>query len=168
MNIWVICPWNKYGKKAQCDLFEAIESKGGWWDKDQYQYKCSLSRPNRVSWMSGPYSIVLHSRFLVPDNTQKILTEIWHHFWIKNDGEKWSRKIISKFHDGLQSCCCPVQKNLPRKDELAWQVGRYHWRPPLNFKIFFSKPLFTVILSQKWCQISVRIFCVLPGTKNLQ
>jgi hypothetical protein len=23
-------------------------------------------------------------------------------------------------------------------------------------------------LSQKWCQISVRIFCVLPGTKNLQ
>ena len=77
-------------------------------------------------------------------------------------------KIILKFHDGLQSCCCPVQKNLPRKAELAWQVSRYLWRPPWNFKIFFSRPLFIIILSQKWCQISVRIFCVLPGTKNLQ
>ena len=26
-------------------------------------------------------------RFLVPDYTQKILTEIWHQFWQKNDGE---------------------------------------------------------------------------------
>ena len=77
-------------------------------------------------------------------------------------------KIILKFHDGLQSCCCPVQKNLPRKAELAWQVSRYLWRPPWNFKIIFSRPLFTIILSQNWCQISVRIFCVLPGTKNLQ
>ena len=34
-------------------------------------------------------------------------------------------KNILKFHDGLQSCCCPVQKNLPRKAELAWQVSRY-------------------------------------------
>ena len=34
----------------------------------------------------------LHCRFLVPDNTQKILTEIWHNFWLKNDDEKWSRK----------------------------------------------------------------------------
>ena len=76
-------------------------------------------------------------------------------------------KIILKFHDGLQSGCCPVQKNLPRKAELAWQVSRYLWRPPWNFKIFFSRPLFIIILSQKWCQISVRIFCVLPGTKNL-
>ena len=24
-----------------------------------------------------------HCRFLVPGNTQKILTEIWHHFWLK-------------------------------------------------------------------------------------
>ena len=53
-------------------------------------------------------------------------------------------------------------------ERLNWQVSRYLWRPPLNFKIFFSKPLFTIILSQKSCQISVRIFCVLPGTKNLQ
>ena len=31
-------------------------------------------------------------------------------------------KIILRCHDGLQSCCCPVQRNLPRKAELAWQV----------------------------------------------
>ena len=34
-------------------------------------------------------------------------------------------KIILKFHDGRQSYCCPVQKYLPRKAELAWQVSRY-------------------------------------------
>ena len=60
------------------------------------------------------------------------------------------------------------KKNLPRKGELAWQVSRYLWRPPWNFKIIFSRPLFIIILSQKWCQISVIFFCVLPGTKNLQ
>ena len=58
--------------------------------------------------------------------------------------------------------------NLPRKAALAWQVSRYHWRPTWNFKIFLSRPLFIIILSQKWCQISVRIFCVLAGTKNIQ
>ena len=34
-------------------------------------------------------------------------------------------KIILKFNNGLQSCCCPVQKNLPRKAELARQISRY-------------------------------------------
>ena len=37
-------------------------------------------------------TITYNCRFLVPDNTQKILMEIWHPFWLKNDGEKWSRK----------------------------------------------------------------------------
>ena len=32
-------------------------------------------------------------------------------------------KIILKFHEPLQICCCPVQKNLPRNAELAWQVS---------------------------------------------
>ena len=32
--------------------------------------------------------LTLPCRFLVPDNTQKNLTEIWHHFWLKNYGEK--------------------------------------------------------------------------------
>jgi hypothetical protein len=30
-----------------------------------------------------------------------------------------------EFTEPLQSCCCPVQKNLPRKAELAWQLSRY-------------------------------------------
>ena len=54
-------------------------------------------------------------------------------------------KIILKFNYGLQSCCCPVQNNLPRKAELAWQISRYLWRPPWNFKIIFLdhfSPLF--------------------------
>ena len=28
-----------------------------------------------------------------------------------------------KFTEPLQSCCCPVQKNLPRMAELTWQVS---------------------------------------------
>ena len=28
--------------------------------------------------------------------------------------------------------------------------------------------IFTIILNSNWCQISVRFFCVLPGTRNLQ
>ena len=54
---------------------------------------------------------------------------------------------------------CPERLNWP---------SRYLWRPPWNFKIIFSRPLFIIISSQKWCQISVRFFCALPGTKNLQ
>jgi hypothetical protein len=34
-------------------------------------------------------------------------------------------KIILKFHVPVQICCCPVQKNLPRRAELAWLVSRY-------------------------------------------
>jgi hypothetical protein len=30
-----------------------------------------------------------------------------------------------KFHVPLQICCCPVQKNLPKKAKLAWLVNRY-------------------------------------------
>ena len=33
--------------------------------------------------------------------------------------------FILKFTEPLQSCCCPVQKNLSRKAELAYQVNRY-------------------------------------------
>ena len=43
--------------------------------------------------------------------------------------------FILKLNEPLQSCCCPVQKNWPRKAELAWLVSRYHWRGSFNFKI---------------------------------
>jgi hypothetical protein len=33
--------------------------------------------------------------------------------------------FILKFTEPLLSCCCRVQKNLPKKAELAWQVSRY-------------------------------------------
>jgi hypothetical protein len=39
--------------------------------------------------------------------------------------KKGIEKNILKFDKGLQSWCYPVQKNLPRKAELAWQVSRY-------------------------------------------
>ena len=42
--------------------------------------------------------------------------------------------FILKFTEPLQSCCCPVQKNLPRWAELAWQVSRYLWRGSVDFK----------------------------------
>ena len=32
-------------------------------------------------------------------------------------------EFILKLTEPLQSCCCPVQKDLPRKAELAWQVS---------------------------------------------
>jgi hypothetical protein len=56
--------------------------------------------------------------------------------------------FILKFTKPLQSCCCPVQKNLPRKAELACQVRRYLWRGLVNFKIKKSWP--PSFLSQKW------------------
>jgi hypothetical protein len=46
-------------------------------------------------------------------------------FGLKKMVKSGLEKIILKFNDGLQSCCCPVQKNLPIKAELAWQVSRY-------------------------------------------
>ena len=58
--------------------------------------------------------------------------------------------FILKSYVPFQSCCCPVQKSLPRRAELAWLVSRYLWRGTWNFKITFSRPLFTIILSKKW------------------
>ena len=59
--------------------------------------------------------------------------------------------FILKFSEPLQSCYCPVQKNLPRKAELARQVSRYLWRGSVNFKIKNSRSFFIIISSQK-CQ----------------
>ena len=57
--------------------------------------------------------------------------------------------FILKFTEPLQSCCCPVQKNLPRKAELAWQAIQ---QISLNFREFQNKnsrPLFTIIFKSK-------------------
>ena len=66
-------------------------------------------------------------------------------------------KIILKFHVHLQSCCSPMQKNLPRKAELAWLLSRYLWRGTWNFKITFSRPLFTIIFKPKMVISRVKI-----------
>ena len=57
--------------------------------------------------------------------------------------------FVLKFYQPLQSCCYPVQKKLPRKAELAWQVSRYLRRGQQNFKIKNSRPFFTIIFSSK-------------------
>ena len=38
---------------------------------------------------------------------------------------KGGLEFILKLTEPLQSCCSPVQKNLPSRAELAWQVSRY-------------------------------------------
>ena len=59
-----------------------------------------------------------------------------------------SRLFILKFTEPLQSCCCPVQKYLPRIAKLALHLSRYLWRGLVNFKIN-SRPLFTIIFKLK-------------------
>ena len=46
-----------------------------------------------------------------------------------------SQIFILKFTEPLQSYCCSVHKNLPRKAELARQVSRYLWRGSVDFKM---------------------------------
>ena len=50
-------------------------------------------------------------------------------FWIKNDGEKWSRI----FYFEIQRA--PSELLLSKKSELAWQVSLKEWN---LFKVFFG------------------------------
>ena len=80
-------------------------------------------------------------------------------------------EFILKLTEPLQSCCCPVQKNLPSRAELAWQVSRYLWRGSVNFKIN-SRPLFTIIFKLKNDNFKTRDFSplikwVLAGVSRL-
>ena len=77
----------------------------------------------KTVWMSHWHlKMVDHCRFLVPDNTRKILTEIWHHFWLKNDGEKWSRK---KYFE-IPRWPSEIPANLPGQFSLSGQIF-LHW-----------------------------------------
>ena len=64
----------------------------------------------------GFWCQTIHKKFLQRFDTVFVLKMM-----VKSGLEK----NILKFHDGLQSCCCPVQKNLSGKAELAWQVSSY-------------------------------------------
>ena len=66
-------------------------------------------------------------------------------------------KIVLKFHVPLQSCCCPVQKCLPRKAKLAWLFSRY-LKGQVEFQNNFSTPLFTTFLKQKMVISRLTIF----------
>ena len=58
--------------------------------------------------------------------------------------------FILKFTELLQCCCCPVQKNLTRKAELAWQVSRYvSLKGLVEFQNKKSIPLFIIIFKPK-------------------
>ena len=65
--------------------------------------------------------------------------------------------FILKFTEPLQSYCCPVQKNLPRKAELARQVSRYLWRGSVDFKKK-SRPFFIIIFKLKNGNFKTRDF----------
>jgi hypothetical protein len=54
----------------------------------------------------------------VPGNIQKILTEICHHFWLKNDGEKWPRK---KYFE-IPRAPSEIPANLPGQFSLSGQI----------------------------------------------
>ena len=69
-------------------------------------------------------------------------------------------EFILKLTEPLQSCCCPVQKYLPRLAELVWQLSRYLWRGSVNFKIN-SRPLFTIIFKLKNDNFKTRDFSLL-------
>jgi hypothetical protein len=89
--------------------------------------------PARTHTISGLKSGVLKLTFL----TLKTLVKSGLEFF------------ILKFTKSLQSCCCPVPKNLTIRAELAWQVSRYLCRGSVNFKIKNSRPLFTIIFKSK-------------------
>ena len=62
-------------------------------------------------------------------NSQNKQTKISDHetkiFELKVGVKSGLEFFILKSYQPLQSCCCPVQKDLPRWAELAWQVSRY-------------------------------------------
>ena len=43
------------------------------------------------------FCLPFHCRFLVPENSTKILTDIWHQFWYKNEkGRHWNYSFFVK------------------------------------------------------------------------
>ena len=84
--------------------------------------------------------------FLVPDNTQKILTEICHHFWLKMMVKSGLERKVLKFHSGLQRYLLTCQAN-------SASLGRFflHWAAAAALKRLVefqnnknSRPLFTI------------------------
>ena len=96
-----------------------------------------------------PQLIISHCRFLVPDNTQKILTEIWLHFGLQMMMKSGLEKNIFKFHSGLQRYLLTCQANSAFLGRFFCTGQQQLWRPSWNFKTFFSRPLFVIIFKPK-------------------
>ena len=68
-----------------------------------------------------------YGNFSTPTRTHsisKLSLEI-NIFDLKMIMKRGLESFILKFTKPLKSCCSPVQKDLPRKAELAWQISRY-------------------------------------------
>ena len=83
-------------------------------------------------------TFTFHCRFLVPGNTQKILTEIWQHFWLKMMVKSGLEKLILKFNGGLQRHLLTCKAN-------SAFLGRFF----CTGQNIFSRPLFTIIFKPK-------------------
>ena len=110
------------------------------------------------------YFNFIHCRFLVPGNSTKILQDVWHHFWDKNEdkneGEKWCHWNYFQIPRSLSE----LPTNWPgRLSQKSW-LGLARW----DLKWFQWHHFSPSFLCQNWCQTSWRIFVLFPGTKNLQ
>ena len=124
----------KYTSKVL--LFKLVDGKQAW-----FAYNiCIWITPVITLFISGLKSRVLKLSFL----SLKMMV-------------KSGLEFILKLTEPLQSCCCPVQKYLPRMAELAWQLSRYLWRGSVSFKIN-SRPLFTIIFKLKIDNFKTRDF----------
>ena len=72
-------------------------------------------------------------------------------FWPKNDGEKWSTKNYFEITPCGMMAISVTEFVILRKNHPFYEVRKNEfpgsaWR---NFKIFFSRPLFTIIVRPK-------------------
>ena len=91
----------------------------------------------------------LHCRFLVPGNTQKILTEIWHHFWLK----MMVKSGLEKKYFEIQRWPSELPAKLPGQFSLSRQLF-LHWAAAtlkglVEFQNKKTRPLFTIIFNSK-------------------
>ena len=104
-----------------------------WWCHSGSFLLNSFLTSNSALYESREYETVLlirnclqiHTTQNGQNNWTKILTLEITIFGLKMMVKSGLEFFILKSYVPLQSCCCPVQKNLPRKAELAWQVSRY-------------------------------------------
>ena len=116
--------WKYVKMTYQCQLSYGLLSSKDFTRSDSFLIWCfCLEIAELFCYFEYRIDIVAkHCRFLVPGNTQKILTEIWNHFWLKNDDEKWSRKNYFE----IPPWPSEIPANLPGQFSLSGQIF-LHW-----------------------------------------